>query len=197
MKSKIKLSNDEIREFLGIKSSTFPKYTTQLINLANYNAQATRPKNVGQMSELIQEFSGKNIKEWEEWYLKRYPNAIKNATEKIVDMIENFKDAMDDIDQDLIEKWVYDLVIIKTFIGLKFQEAILAKVAQLLNQKYRLATVEEEAQGIDGVIGEVKVSIKPISYKIKQNLKEELRGKIIYYEKRKDDGIIVDFHELL
>jgi hypothetical protein len=37
--------------------------------LANQNAQGTRPKVVGQMSELIKEFPGKDVAEWEEWYI--------------------------------------------------------------------------------------------------------------------------------
>lgn len=39
---KIKLSNAEIQEYV-IKSPTyeFPKYTTQIMNLANQNSQAT------------------------------------------------------------------------------------------------------------------------------------------------------------
>ncbi len=48
--------------FLGsIIVLEFPKYTTQLMNLANQNSQGTRPKVVGQMSDLIQEFDGKKI----------------------------------------------------------------------------------------------------------------------------------------
>ena len=35
------------------KKTAFPKYTTQLMNLANQTAQGTRPKVVGQMSELF------------------------------------------------------------------------------------------------------------------------------------------------
>jgi hypothetical protein len=73
---KIKLSNEEIRKCLEIESLEFPRYTTQLINLANQNAQGTRPKVVGQMSELIQHFTGKTLTEWEQWYLKRKPDAI-------------------------------------------------------------------------------------------------------------------------
>lgn len=66
---KIKLTNEQIRETLEIPSPTFPKYVTQIINLANQNAQGTRPKVVGQLSDLIQEFPGKTIDEWEQWYL--------------------------------------------------------------------------------------------------------------------------------
>ena len=44
---KIKLSNEELRRSLEIEAPSFPKYVTQIINLANQNAQGTRPKVVG------------------------------------------------------------------------------------------------------------------------------------------------------
>lgn len=196
MRNRIKISNNEIKELLGVKSFEFPKYSTQIVNLANQNAQGTRPVVVGQMSELIQEFSGKTIEEWEEWYLKKHPDAIQKATQKIVDMVENLKTAMDRIDRELIENWVRDLVIIKTFSGLKFQEAILNKAAQLLKTQYRLASSEDEIKGIDGFVGNIPISIKPESYKIKKGLREEIAVKFIYYEKVKD-GIIVDFTDVI
>ncbi len=43
MKTKVKISNKEIKELLGITSFEFPKYSTQILNLANQNAQGTRP----------------------------------------------------------------------------------------------------------------------------------------------------------
>ena len=68
----VKIYSKEIKELLGITSFEFPKYSTQILNLANQNAHGTRPSVVGQMSELVQEFSWQSIKEWEEWYLKKY-----------------------------------------------------------------------------------------------------------------------------
>ncbi len=196
MKTKIKIKSKEVKELLGITSFDFPKYSTQILNLANQNAQGTRPAVVGQMSELIKEFSGKSIDEWEEWYLNTHPDAIQKATEKIVEMIENFKDVINQIDREMIEKWVYDLVVIKTFIGLRFQEAILKKVSQILNKSYRLSIPEEEAVGIDGYIGDIPVSIKPETYQIKKNLSEEINVRLLYYTKVKD-GISVDIAELI
>lgn len=196
MKTKIKLKNDEIKKLLAVESSDFPKYSTQILNLANKNAQGTRPKVVGQMAELIQEFSGKSIKEWEEWYLEKHPDAIKKASEKIVEMVDNFKNVMGKIDRQLIENWVYDLVIIKTFIGLRFQEAILRKIGELLKENYRLSTPEEESRGVDGFIGELPVSIKPESYKTKNSLNENIEVKIVYYQKVKD-GISIDIEALV
>jgi hypothetical protein len=181
---------------LGAETFEFPKYSTQIINLANQNAQGTRPAVVGQMSELIQEFTGKKIEEWEEWYIKRHPEAMKNATEKIVKMMDNLRDAMNMIDRQLIENWVKDLVVIKTFIGLEFQEAILKKASNLLKTSYRFSTPEEESRGIDGFVGDIAVSIKPETYKFKKGLSEKIDAKLIYYEKVKD-GVVADLAEIL
>ena len=196
MKTKIKLKNDEIKKLLGVDSPDFPKYSTQILNLANQNAHGTRPAVVGQMSELIQEFSGKSIREWEEWYLKEHPDAIQKASEKIVEMVDNFKNVMSKIDRQLVENWVRDLVIIKTFIGLKFQEAVLEKIGELLKKDYRLATPEEELYGIDGFVGGIPVSIKPESYKIKNSLSEHIEAKIVYYQKVKD-GLVIDIEAIV
>ncbi len=192
---KIKLTNQEIRDALNIETPEFPKYVTQIINLANQNAQGTRPKVVGQMSDLIQQYTGKTLPEWEAWYVKEKPDAIKMATGKVLDMIENIKDAMDTIDRDMISRWVRDLVIVKTFLGMKFQEAILKKGAEIQGGQYRLAKPSEESQGIDGYIGSLPVSIKPHTYHVKKSLNENISVKIVYYEKLKD-GIEVDFSEV-
>ncbi len=53
---KVKISLEEIRKYLDIEMGKFPKYVAPPINLANQYAQGTRPRVVGQMSELIQEF---------------------------------------------------------------------------------------------------------------------------------------------
>ena len=61
---KKKISTKGIVEAVNAPQYEFPKYTTQVINLVNSNAGGTRPKVVGQMSDLIQEFPGKTIQEW-------------------------------------------------------------------------------------------------------------------------------------
>ena len=192
---KLRISNDELRKYLEISSPDFPKYSTSILNLANKFAQGTRPKVVGQLSELIQEFSGRSLSEWEEWYVNKNPDAIVNATEKVVRMVESFKGAMDQIDRDLVEQWVRDLVIVKTFLGLRFQEAILKKVAEEKGYKFRLAIPEEESKGIDGFLNETPISIKPLTYKTKPELQETIQAKFIFYEK-KNNGIEITFEEL-
>ncbi|MBE2227728.1 MAG: MjaI family restriction endonuclease [Ignavibacteria bacterium] len=190
----IKISNSTILSLLEVDTNEFPKYSTQILNLANQNAQGTRPAVVGQMSDLIQEFKGNKIREWEDWYLDKHPEAISIAAKKIFDMITNFKDVMSKIDKEMVERWVKDLVIIKTFVGLKFQEAILKTVAENFKTSYRLAEPVEESLGIDGIIGEKAISIKPITYQNMAALPENIQTTIIYYEKIKD-GIKITFDD--
>lgn len=183
---KIKLKNVEIQEYVQAPISEFPKYTTQLMNLANQNSQGTRPKVVGQLSELIQEFPGKTFDEWVVWYKEKYPDAIDEATDKVVAMIQQLSVAFPKIDRGMVKDWVEDLVLVKTFSGLRFQEAILRKVADIKECDYRLATSYEESQGIDGFVGDIPYSIKPVSYQSMPALAESIDVEIIYYEKKKD-----------
>lgn len=174
---------------------TFPKYTTQIINLANQDSGGTRPRVVGQLSELIQRCPYKTYKEWGEWYAEENPDAINDAVNKIMPMIENLKQAIVLIDETMVRAWVQDLVITKTFIGLNVQEGILKKVAEMKKLPYRLSNPDEESKGIDGYIGKVPVSIKPLSYKSKGMLREKIEVKMIYYEKGKD-FIEIHIHDL-
>jgi len=190
-----KIKNSELIEEISGEAKQFPKYTTQIINLANQNSQGTRPKVVGQLSDLIQKCPHKEYEKWREWYLQQKPEAIENATNKIFPMIEELKKAINKIDKKMVEEWVKDLVIDKTFIGLKFQEAILKRVAKLKKTTYKLSTPQEESKGIDGFIGNTPVSIKPITYKTKSMLKERIEVKFIFYDKKKD-GINVDISDL-
>jgi len=189
---KVKIYNSEVQELITGEAMQFPRYTTQLMNLANQNAQGTRPRVVGQMSDLIQEFSGRSIAEWDAWYKERHPDAIDDATERVYAMVEHLRDAIQHVDKAMVRKWAEDLIITKTFVGLRFQEAILKKVADLKGMTYRLASPEEESQSIDGHIGYIPVSIKPVTYKGKGGLVEEISVHFIFYEKKKD-GIVITF----
>lgn len=190
------IKNEELLELNESSTPQFPKYTSQLINLANQNAQGTRPKVVGQLSELFQEYQ-KNTDEisidtWEKWYLSKYPKAIEDATNRIYEQIQNLKNAITLIDRDMIQKWVEDLIITKTYNGLYIQKAIFSKIAKIKQKDFRLAKTEEEAIGIDGYIDNVPYSIKHDTYKTMSRLSESIEVKIIYYTKTKS-GIEIEF----
>lgn len=190
------IKNDEVAELSNATTYDFPKYTTMIVNQVSGIAQATRPKVVGQMSELIQEFEGKTYDEWVEWYSKKMPDAVNAATQRISAKIAEVRKAMDLIDDQLIENWVKDLVYTKTFCGLKVQQAVLRYVAELSNKDWRLADKNEEARGIDGYIGEQPVQIKAATYKAEAHLPEVIDVPIIYYKKKKG-GFEVTFDEQL
>ena len=190
----VKIKNEQIASLSNAPTYSFPKYATQIINLANSDAQGTRPKVVGQMSELIKEFKGSSLSEWVEWYNSKQPDAIKNATDKIYSMFLEMKDAAGKIDRQMVENWVKDLFYTKTYVGLKFQEAIVSYIGNSLGLPYQLASVNQEALGIDGIIGSKPVSIKPITYKVQSNrLSETIEVPIVYYEKKKD-GIVIEYN---
>lgn len=184
------ISKKSIESYNESPTCSFPKYTSQLINLANQNAQGTRPVVVGQMSELFEAFaeSGEEmtIENWRRWYIARYPDAFEKATEKIFSQIENLRYAIPQINRDMVKKWVEDLVINKTYNGLYLQKAILASLAERKNTSFRLATSDEEAKGIDGYVGDTAYSVKPDTYKTMGRLSETIDFKMIYYHKTKN-----------
>lgn len=166
-----------------------------LINQINQTAQGTRPKVVGQMSELIKEFDGQTLDEWKRWYDSRQPQAIDKATAKIYAQFLKLKEAMNLIDENLIREWVKDLVYNKTFCGLRVQQAIIAFIAEEVGKKgkWRLATKDEEAKGIDGYIDGKPVQVKSSTYKTEFQLREVIKAPIVYYEKKKS-GLTVEFN---
>lgn len=194
--STVKISNQELIMYNDGEILELPKYVSQILNLANRNAQGTRPNVVGQLSDLFQQFLKEipepTIKKWEEWYLLKYPNAIDDATKKISNQLNNLKEAMYKINNEMIKSWVKDLVITKTYTGMYYQKAILKKISEIEKKEYRLATPEEESKGIDGFVGNIPLSIKPISYNFMNHLNEDIKVKIIKY-KENEKGIEFEY----
>ena len=195
---KFNISNAELSALNDITNPEFPKYTSQLINWANQNAQGTRPRIVGQLSDLFPEYQASTynvaISDWKEWYTEKYPGAIEEATDKIFNQVENLKEAIKLIDKSMVRKWVEDLVISKTFSGMYVQRAILAKISDMRKEPFRLASPEEESKGIDGYVGDTAYSIKPVTYKTMGRLSESIDIKMIYYSKKKS-GLLVETEE--
>lgn len=192
---KFTIKNEELSALNKNASPKFPKYASQIINLANQNAQGTRPNTVGQLSELFPEYEELSaditLEGWKKWYLERYPNAIDTAAYKISEQVENLKEAIKLIDKEMILEWVTDLVINKTYNGLYVQEAILAKLAEIKGTTYRLANPDEESLGIDGYVADTAYSVKPDTYKTMKRLSETIGVKMIYYTKKKT-GLFVE-----
>ena len=192
------LKNENIEFYNESDSFPFPKYTSQLMNWANQNAQGTRAVVVGQMSELFPEFMNTgediSIENWRSWYFERYPDALDKASEKIYAQVQNLREAITLIDKELVHNWVEDLVINKTYNGLYVQKAILASLAKRKGTNFRLAKPDEESVGIDGFVGDVPYSVKPDTYKTMGRLPEAIDVKMIYYTKTKT-GLKIEVEE--
>ncbi|MCW1929551.1 MjaI family restriction endonuclease [Bhargavaea beijingensis] len=199
MKSIGKIDTNYISESNEVGKYDYPKYTTQLINLANSNAQGTRPNVVGQMSDLFEEFLSVHelptVEDWREWYTQQQPNAKNKAKARVLPAIDNLKGAIHQIDENLVEQWIDDVLINKTFNGLYIQKAILQKVSEHFGVPYEIATSAEESKGIDGYIGNTPVSIKPDTYELMKERGENIDVSIIWYKKTTSNRIEVFVEE--
>jgi len=184
----------------SIKSSTlkdFPLYTTYLINKISETAQATRENVVGQLSEefplFIKECNENkydvSLDKWKSYHKQKYPNAITDAKDKIKVMLENFKNAINKIDDDLIERWVEDLVYEKTFIGMNVEQ-IISEYLISKGHKIRKATPQEESQNIDIYIDGNPYQIKPEGYD-RTVIKSRIQVPVLIYSKDNNENIIV------
>lgn len=195
MAKTIKLDEEERERLVADIDPDFPKYTTQIMNTANQNSQGTRARVVGQMSELIEEFKEEypdgEYEDWEEFYYSEYDGEkrIEEATEKIFEMVVKMREAVMEIDEEMVRRWVEDLVLYKTYTGLgRNEEAIFEKLAAEYDLEYSRSTPSEESKGIDGYLGNQPVSIKPVTYQQKSRLQENISAPIIYYEEYKTNN---------
>jgi hypothetical protein len=193
---KFRIKTEDAQATLGISAVAFPKYTTQLMNLANSNAGGTRPKVVGQMSELIVASAAESVDSWRDYYQQEKPQAIEAASEKVEAMVENLKAAIALIDRPMVERWVRDLVVNKTYYGFRVQDVVLVELGRRTGREVRQATAEDEGKGIDGYLGELPIQVKPSTYKAKAALPEDMGCPIVYYDK-KSAGISVDATEVV
>lgn len=174
----------------------YPKYVKQIINLINQNTQATRPNNVGQLSDLFPEYASEKInisvKSWDEWYKNKMGDTITPAVDKIMKALPSMRTAIDQIDRAMVENYIKSLIIDKTYEGLNAQYKIISLIGEKLDLPFRRATKEEESKNIDGFISDIPVQVKPETFKITNptTKMQEINCVIIYYKKEKNETIV-------
>lgn len=174
------------------KSKKLPPYVGSVVNLANTFSQATRPRNVGQMSDLIQEYrkttKNPSVDGWKRFYYSKIgKQAIDTAADRTWELFLKMKKNMKSVTKENIQEWIHSLVIDKTFEGLQIQLDVLQAAAKT---NYRLATPEEESKGIDGWVDGEPVSIKPHTYKKTIEMgKEKIAYRTVFYKKTKN-GVV-------
>lgn len=193
--SKVKL--EDVSSANGTPKISLPKYSSQVINLANGYAKATKPANVGQVSEDIKKFrednslTGYSNQDWINWHKKRYPDGIQKATDAAWEMFKKILNSLNTVTKDDIQKWEEDFVFSKTYDGLMVQNAIIKKIAEEIGtNNFNLASPEEERKGIDGFINGHPVQIKSDTYDRTGKLhNEDIRCVVVSYKKKKNDII--------
>ena len=176
--------------------SPYKTYERVLINPAAAHSRAIRPEHIGKLTELFRQCPVNDYKGWCEWYLERHPTAIEDATDRIVCMLQRFRNVISEMDPSTVRRWVTELILEKTYVGLHTERAILNEAANTLQRTYRASSAEDESRGIDGYIGNQPVSVKPTSYK-DPSRRDRIEAPIIWYEANKNGSVVADLSEIL
>jgi hypothetical protein len=192
MMEKINIKNKDLYDQSSLREEGFPKYSTQIINIANQNSRGTRPENVGQLSELFKKDKFETVEDWKEWYLANYPDNVGVAKSKIKKMITKLRKVIKLIDDDMITKWVEDLIFRKTFNGLIIQESILKYLAEKHELEYTPSTNDDESKHIDGFLNDYPISVKPHTWKEKKELPFDLNELLVVYYKKNKASVTIE-----
>ncbi len=189
---------EELKEELPDLKKELPKYSSSLINMASNTSHATREPQVGKISEMIPEYIKEVISQqntpslngWKEYHNEKQPNAVQNAKERIIGMLEKMLESLKNINEEMVEMWILDLLYPKSFEGIMVQLKI-AEILEKKGKKVRLATSEEESKNIDIIVDGKNYQVKPTS---KRNVVAETMewdAANIYYVKQQKNRKIV------
>lgn len=193
----IRIPGQEREERVRGQVSDFPKYTEPLMNLANRYAQSTREPVVGNMTELLEEFQKNNPQggydEWRQFYLENHDGEerIEEATEKMLEMVSNFREALEEIDEEIAREYISELVLYRTYLGEDVKKVIFEKLGEV----YAKDTKTTPLQSFDGYVGDVRVALVSEKYQSKE-IPGEGVVPVYFKENKRDRSIDVDASEL-
>lgn len=202
MANELHISKDERRRIAVGQDLEYPRYTTKIMNLACHTSQATNRSSVGSLDEILEEFEAEHpdgtFEDWVEYYNKRYNGEVKvqRAAKKTYDMVENMREAIDLITYDMVEQWVEDLILYKSYMGFDAREVIIPKLGRELQVSSRLAGPEEMAEGISGYLGEQPICLRSTKHDKGPAMYEDTDIPVVYYEETDSGGYRVEMKEL-
>jgi hypothetical protein len=197
MTANFEISDEERERICRGHVEDFPKYTTQILNLANQNAQSTRPRVVGDMNDLIEEFEEKHpngtFEDWKEFYLKEKEGERKldESSDKLLEMVKRIKDAMEKIEENMAERYIRDLVLYKTYTQIDHPEVIIKRTANQFQLDYEIGGDTY----IDGKIGDVPVRVVSMQEASGISTADNV-ARIVYKENKSNNGLEVDATDL-
>lgn len=160
----IKLTAKNYKGIVHRSRRDWPKYSTQLMNIAAQNCKAFDKKSLGSCKELWLEMRSKGIRgtfeNWVNFYSQTpgYKN-IPVAAQKIHTMLTKMQ--IGGIDLSMCEDYVKEVILNKTHMGMGGEEMAIEAVANFFSKDFRFSTAEEESQGIDGWIDGKPAQVKP------------------------------------
>ncbi|WP_440769352.1 MjaI family restriction endonuclease [Natronorubrum sp. DTA28] len=202
MANDLQISKDERRRIAVGQELEYPRYTTKIMNLACHTAQATSRGSVGSLDEILKEFEAEypdgTFEDWVDYYDERYNGEVKvqRAAKKTHDMVENMREAVDLITYGMVEQWVEDLILYKSYMGFDAREVIIPKLGNELQVGSRLANPEEMAEGISGYLGEQPIALRSAKHDEGPAMYNETDVPVIYYEETNSGGYRVEMKEL-
>jgi len=160
----LKLTAKNYKTVVVPSRRTWPKYSTQLLNIATQNSQALRAKFVGSMKETWLEMKDKGIPgtldNWTNYYNGKFGEKnLAEAGKKTYEMIKLMK--IGGISEEMCLDYIKEVIYNKTHMGMGGEEMAVEVVAAHFGQDYRFGTPEEESEGIDAWIGDHPVQVKP------------------------------------
>jgi len=170
----------------------WPRYATQLLNIAGQNAQCFKATKVGSMKETWLAFmeTGQpdTIENWEKFYIEQQGwEGIEWAANKLFDKAVNDM-RIPWLNKELCRSYVEEVIFNKTHFGMGGETSAIKAAAKYFDMDYRFSTAEEESQGIDGWLGDYPVQVKPQdSYKVGHvfNKADTSKQLVVTYEKKK------------
>lgn len=165
LKEMIKLTAKHYKDIAQPVRRQWPKYATQLLNIATQNSKATHAKTNGSVKEMWLKMRSKGINgtldNWTKFYQQERggeQNLIE-AGQKVYAMLQ--KMGIPWITEEMCIDYIKELVYNKTHMGLGGEEMAIQAVARYYGKTYRFSNAKEEAQGIDGWVGDKPVQVKP------------------------------------
>lgn len=188
-------------------SPEFEKYVSEILNSCMNTAQANYTHTFGEAKKIWQEFlkqGGGDREDWREFYLEKYDGEDgefsgeerrEEMIEKTYRMLENFRDAMPEIDREDVVEYIDDFIKNKNFKGFDTEQLVLSTITEETGAETRISTQEDEAEGIDGYINDRPVSVKPASYRKEKGV-QNIEHPIIFYSGNSEEGLEVDLSQV-
>jgi len=161
----IKLTAKHYRDVAQPCRRSWPKYATQLMNIATQNSKATHVKDNGSVKELWLKMRNQGIKgtleNWTNFYQQERGGEqnLINSGKKVYAMLQKMGILW--ITEDMCIDYIKELVYNKTHMGLGGEEMAIQAIAKYYQLPYKFSNAQEEVQGIDGWIGKWPVQVKP------------------------------------